>query len=583
MSEEAILAQFKFQPHLDVSAPFPDAGAEPRYSPLLLAIGRKYSSVITEILSKQSKDEFINSFKGYEKYIGDPGAFILKLDDLELEHKTKFPAFVKEFILDLQDRKFLVLLLGAVGKSTFHGIEWEMQGHFNFLQVAKQLFKSQEVNHGKIIEKIKLLAAEDLGDHQAAILCSSTKGVIELLAESPIREPQEIADDMNDIFPVLVGTRNPPALHAEGFVKYRNIYLFVERSNPREPGVNVYNTTKEFDKKAFQEFLVLALKSAEGGLENALSFEYYAGNTTASRGFVKIHYIPMDKQEDYNCTIASPEGMLVASLFCALLKHSVDEQLALSLAKTYGELALQHHKMIEVKKFLLKEINKDLSSETTAAVELKSFLTIIKDVLEKHHLLDPEIHQLLKRAADEKTSQAAYEPLSLVSGSQPLLFSSSIPNAYGHPKLTILEGGRYAEAVAKLVPSQERKMIQLQAKSLFSNTGLGIQERLVLQKHLESSRYVSENVAHYLLVGQILLGLKALKIKMNEPADFEKDLLYCFALQPARLLSLDSTLKGMQQGQPNMRQNIKKLNELLNFKQPLPLSASGSKPRSPLQ
>jgi len=416
------------------------------YSPLELALGRGYNKLAIKIMGKQNKESFLQSFKAV------PDLFPRLLDFNEQD----IPEELKPIIKNFRDRKILALLTGLQGRDTFFGITWEMEGHHDYQYVSKILFQLLAINKDKIMIAVEeeVMAEQQHGD--ALLIQDAIENTMVLMND--LQRLQALKEQ--EITPILVGTRVISGLHAEGFVISFVIsgeqYLFVERESNR-PGIIIYERSKDFDEETFNEFLVKAKKSSQGGLKTALDFEYYTNNTTASDFLSKkddsktredLNYIPMSKQEKRNCTIASSEGLFLATLYSHLVPTFGHKE-ASELSRKCTEIIFKKNQVIEVSK-LLK--SKEISSQENLLGSIE-FFKKLKERCESIGILDENLKLEFEKL------QLALSPSSLSSASSSSSSSSSSNLSLQGTKKSTAIGQQYSQLIDDLSAEDNKNSI----------------------------------------------------------------------------------------------------------------------------
>ncbi len=371
------------------------------YSILSLALIRKCKKICAKIMMHQmTVDQFCENFKSTEASdISDSFPVLLEFD---LE---SLPPSIRPIVSELFLRKKLALITSMEGPSQLSGISWEMEGHHNYSDASKFFFESLSKNEASVLEKIKNGSLKlESDEKEVALKClNETLSLIK-------NTLQRTSGLTGNICPFLAGTRSGQNLHAEGFVIYNNKYLFlyVERSNPRQSGIAGYKFEPGFvQTDSFNAFLEKVLKSTSGGIRNALDPETYETRTIYSGDLQKTElYIPMSLQNAKDCTTASSEGIFVATLFCHLLERGLTEKRAIELSKQCSEFFFRENKIAEIKKFLQHAIEKYPNESPTYQQELVLFVAAIREHAEKNKLSDDEVSALFKQFDDIRGTQA---------------------------------------------------------------------------------------------------------------------------------------------------------------------------------
>ncbi len=402
-SENSVIPYITAEPSGSANITMPFEG----FSPLSFAIAQGYKQAVSEIIKKfTSEQQFLSSFiandespQGTQEILS---GFFVQLLDFEL---SNCPEFIKNLVNDFYDCKITALLVGAVGLSKFHNIPWTMEGFHDFKKINGILLSLLFSNNQNIKTNLQhqIDQETDIIRNDIHILVKSWDETIVLM-----NNLQSNIKITGNIIPVLVGTisktcEDNSVLHAEGFVWLKSInskeesnYLFVERSKPDRPGILIYKASIRFDENKFTHFLQKAQASAQGGLKTAISFEDYTENTTASGFFTEIGYINMPMQNEGNCTIASSEGIFLATLYAFLKEKGMDVDLAEKLSKKYTRLIFDANKTIQIIKLRQRATN-------TQNGNLLAFLQQIDDLNTQVSASGSQVEKLRSR---EKTKDA---------------------------------------------------------------------------------------------------------------------------------------------------------------------------------
>lgn len=384
-----------------------------KFSSLAYAAARGYNKLAIKILEKQiTTEKFLAIFKA-DNFEADNGKILgILLDIDEKIISEKFSPEIQKLIQDFCNRKILALLAGLEGQANFKGVSWILEGHHNYRKIGKKLFQLIYENKKEI-----LISTEKIMENKLKSEKIDTSKIIETKLEQSIEPESEKLERIKkaiektiaimntldtlqedaDIFPILAGTSNntngQPMLHAIGLVIFDKLYLCIDRTGD-SPGITIFEKTASLEKEIlneFNEFIAKVKQSAEGGFETALDrnkyMDWFDADTEGKNFFTRIGHIRMLRQENKNCTVASAEGLFLATLYSHLILEEFDHQEASQLSQTYSTIIFDTNKIIEIKKVLKKAITE---TDDKSLKELGEFLSLVNTQYMKSGFIDSD-------------------------------------------------------------------------------------------------------------------------------------------------------------------------------------------------